>query len=69
MSKASGPPPCSAGAGGFFTPEQLAQRLPVGYRDTRNVTPLAELRAGMETAFEGIVAPQARLCGWEGRAM
>lgn len=45
---------------GFFTPEQLAQRLPVGYRDTRNVTPLAELRAGMETAFEGIVAPQAR---------
>ena len=46
---------------GFFTPEQLAQRLPVGYRDTRNVTPLAELRAGMETAFEGIVSPQARL--------
>lgn len=46
---------------GFCTPEQLAQRLPIGYRDTTQVTPIAELTPGMEAAFEGEIVRLARL--------
>lgn len=48
-------------AAGLFHPEQLAERLPIGYRDTTQVTPVQALRAGMETAFEGTLAQQARV--------
>lgn len=46
---------------GLFVPEALVERLPVGYRDTEHTTPIGMLRAGMETAFEGVVAEQARI--------
>ena len=45
---------------GFLTPEMLAERLPVAYRDTEKVFPLASLQAGQEVAFEGTVAERAR---------
>lgn len=45
---------------GLFSPEQLALRLPIGYRDTARLTPIAQLRAGTEAAFEGVVAQQTR---------
>ena len=52
---------------GLFTPEQLAERLPAGYRDTTKCTPVAQLRPGMEAAFEGAVSQQARLVRLKGR--
>lgn len=52
---------------GLFTPESLAERLPIGYRDTTDVRPIASLHAGMEAAFEGIVAQQARVVRTGGR--
>ncbi|MDR0929159.1 MAG: ATP-dependent DNA helicase RecG [Oscillospiraceae bacterium] len=45
---------------GLFAPEDLAERLPIGYRDTARVTPIAALRPGTACAFEGVVARQAR---------
>ena len=42
-------------AAGFAAPEDLAQCLPVGYRDFDTVRPIAALRAGMETAFAGTI--------------
>lgn len=52
---------------GIFTPEALAERLPVGYRDTTRTVPIASLYAGQETAFEGVVAQQARVVRAGGR--
>lgn len=52
---------------GFFSPEQLAQRLPIGYRDTTRVVPLAMLRPGMECAFEAVIARRARVVRQGGR--
>lgn len=54
-------------AAGLFSPEQLAERLPVGYRDTTAVVSIAALHAGTEAAFEGIVAKQARTVRLGGR--
>lgn len=52
---------------GFLTPEQLAERLPTGYRDTTKAVPIAALRPGMEAAFEGVIAQQARTVRLGGR--
>ncbi len=52
---------------GLFAPEQLVERLPVGYRDTTLLTPTGMLRPGTEAAFEGIVASQARTVRIQGR--
>ncbi len=45
---------------GLFTPEMLAERLPVGYRDSTEARPIGSLTAGAEVCFEGVVAQQAR---------
>lgn len=52
---------------GLFTPEQLAERLPIGYRDLSRTVPVCELRPGMEAAFEGRVKTQARVVRFSGR--
>lgn len=52
---------------GFFSPEQLVERLPIGYRDTTRLTPVALLRPGQEAAFEGVIAGQARTVRLGGR--
>lgn len=52
---------------GFLFPEQLAQRLPIGYRDTTRVVPLSMLRPGTECAFEAVIARQARVVRLGGR--
>ena len=52
---------------GFFTPESLAECLPIGYRDTTKCTPVGQMRPGMETAFEGIIAERARVARVRGR--
>lgn len=36
---------------GLFSPQELAERLPVGYRDSTRPQPVVALREGMETAF------------------
>lgn len=55
-------------AAGFFTPELLAQCLPVGYRDFDTVRPISALRAGMETAFAGTLE-QVRTAWVKGRSI
>lgn len=54
-------------AAGLLSPEQLVERLPVGYRDTARVVPIASLRAGEEVAFEGVVSQRARVVRLGGR--
>ncbi len=53
---------------GLFAPEQLAERLPIGYRNLDKPVPIAQLRPGVEAAFDGTVAKQARVVRLGGRA-
>ncbi len=46
---------------GLFAPEQLAERLPMGYRDTTKIVPIAMLRPGIEAAFLAVLPKPARL--------
>lgn len=55
-------------AAGFLTPEQLAQCLPVGYRDFDTVRPISALCAGMETTFAGTLE-QVRTAWVKGRSV
>ncbi len=54
-------------AAGLSTPESLARRLPTGYQDMTQDTPIASLRAGQEMCFCGTIARQARTVRLGGR--
>ena len=55
-------------AAGFASPEQLAQCLPIGYRDFDTVRPITALRPGMESAFTGTLE-QVRTAWVKGRSV
>ena len=57
------------GQAGVITARDLLMTLPARYKDTLNVTPIAELRPGQTACIEGVVDAPPRLARFQGRTL